>query len=120
MTQQSAYSSMTSNSSNATAGSGGTVVEKQEAGPGQTGNGSETSSVKTLKDSSYSTATSSLASGAASNKPRSSETASAMRGGNDTEVIESLAFQGDCFVYFHKYVLQLLVLEVTRFLPNHF
>ena len=79
---------MTSNSSNATAGSGSTVVEKQEAGPGQTGNGSETSSVKTLKDSSYSTATSSLASGAASNKPRSSETASAMRGGNDTEVIE--------------------------------
>ena len=77
------------------------MVEKQEAGPGQTGNGSETSSVKTLKDSSYSTATSSLASGAASNKPRSSETASAMRGGNDTEVIESLAFQGDCFVYFH-------------------
>ena len=100
MTQQSAYSSMSANSSQSTVTGGGAAV----ALPVQTGNepkgtGSETgSSVKMLKDSSYSSATSSMASGPTAaggaaanvqdyNADRSSETASASRGGNDTEVI---------------------------------
>ena len=87
---------MSANSSQSTVtGGGGAAV----ALPVQTG--SETgSSVKMLKDSTYSSATSSMASGpttAASGGPaanvqdynadRSSETASTSRGGNDTEVI---------------------------------
>ena len=90
MTQQSAYSSMSNTSTvtgNPGAGAdvGASAIVKQEQG-GQT---SETSSVKTLKDSSYSTATSSVASGpsgAGANMQRSSETASALPGGNDIEV----------------------------------
>ena len=100
MTQQSAYSSMSANSSQSTVtGGGGAAV----ALPVQTGSETGTS-VKMLKDSTYSSATSSMASGptvasggAAANVQdynaiRSSETASASRGGNDTEVI-ILAFK---------------------------
>ena len=103
MTQQSAYSSMSANSSQAstvTGGGGAAVALPVQTGSEPKGTGSETgSSVKMLKDSSYSSATSSMASGptAASggaaanvqdyNADRSSETASASRGGNDTEVI---------------------------------
>ena len=85
MTQQSAYSSMSNSSTiTGTPGAGAAAVVKQEQG-GQT---SETSSVKTLKDSSYSTATSSVTSGPSggANMQRSSETASALPGGNDIEV----------------------------------
>ena len=102
MTQQSAYSSMSANSSQASTVTGGgvAVALPVQTGSEPKGTGSETgSSVKMLKDSSYSSATSSMASGptAASggaaanvqdyNAIRSSETASASRGGNDTEVI---------------------------------
>ena len=102
MTQQSAYSSMSANSSQASTvtGGGAAVALPVQTGSEPKGTGSETgSSVKMLKDSSYSSATSSMASGptAASggaaanvqdyNAIRSSETASASRGGNDTEVI---------------------------------
>ena len=98
MTQQSAYSSMSANSSS-TVTSGGAAVAAVETGSGPKETGSETgSSVKMLKDSSYSSATSSMASGPTAvggtaanvqdyNAIRSSETASASRGGNDTEVI---------------------------------
>ena len=94
MTQQSAYSSMSANSSSTVTGGGGAAV----ALPVQTGSETGTS-VKMLKDSTYSSATSSMASGptvasggAAANvqdynADRSSETASASRGGNDIEVI---------------------------------
>ena len=99
MTQQSAYSSMSANSSSTVTG-GGAAVAAIQTGSGPKETGSETgSSVKMLKDSTYSSATSSMASGptvasggAAANvqdynADRSSETASASRGGNDTEVI---------------------------------
>ena len=104
MTQQSAYSSMSANSSQSTVtGGGGAAVAPLpvQTGSEPKGAGSETgSSVKMLKDSTYSSATSSMASGptvAASavgavanvqdyNADRSSETASAPRGGNNTEV----------------------------------
>ena len=95
MTQQSAYSSMSANSSSTVTG-GGAAVAAIQTGSGPKGTGSET--VKMLKDSSYSSATSSMASGPTAtggaaanvqdyNAIRSSETASASRGGNDTEVI---------------------------------
>ena len=102
MTQQSAYSSMSANSSQSTVtgGGGAAVALPVQTGSEPKGTGSETgSSVKMLKDSTYSSATSSMASGptvasggAAANvqdynADRSSETASASRGGNDTEVI---------------------------------
>ena len=102
MTQQSAYSSMSANSSSTvTGGDGAAVALPVQTGSEPKGTGSETgSSVKMLKDSTYSSATSSMASGptvAASavgavanvqdyNADRSSETASASRGGNDTEI----------------------------------
>ena len=98
MTQQSAYSSMSANSSSTVTG-GGAAVAAIQTGSGPKGTGSETgSSVKMLKDSTYSSATSSMASGPTAaggaaanvqdyNAIRSSETASASRGGNDTEVI---------------------------------
>ena len=103
MTQQSAYSSMSANSSSTVTGGGAAVALPVQTGSEPKGTGSETgSSVKMLKDSSYSSATSSMASGptAASggaaanvqdyNADRSSETASASRGGNDTEVITAV------------------------------
>ena len=104
MTQQSAYSSMSANSSSTVTGGGGAAVALPvQTGSEPKGTVSETgSSVKMLKDSSYSSATSSMASGptAASggaaanvqdyNADRSSETASASRGGNDTEVITAV------------------------------
>jgi hypothetical protein len=99
MTQQSAYSSMSANSSSTVTGGGAAVALPVQTGSEPKGTGSETgSSVKMLKDSSYSSATSSMASGPTAvggtaanvqdyNAIRSSETASASRGGNDTEVI---------------------------------
>ena len=99
MTQQSAYSSMSANSSSTVTGGGAAVALPVQTGSEPKGTGSETgSSVKMLKDSTYSSATSSMASGptvasggAAANvqdynADRSSETASAPRGGNNTEV----------------------------------
>ena len=93
---------MSANSSSTVTGGGATVALPVQTGSEPKGTGSETgSSVKMLKDSSYSSATSSMASGPTAaggaaanvqdyNAIRSSETASASRGGNDTEVINKV------------------------------